>query len=273
MLYRYLLLATRHALHIYSTSTSLLVRNVPINPLQSIVDYALSSIDSNHVYVATPDGCVALWNWQDGKEVSKLYFSCPLRAIAVTLHGDPDTETIFFISSTGSEESERYHISSHSTKLNRSAKVAKVSHFYTSRFALRHLKLFQRGSVIFSASNESVAIGRLENPKASGAQSSSSHPGKAYKWKSFSFPEGLTSIDIREHVNVPPISKNKAKDTKLNPEAAYDVAIGSKGGAIFVYQDILRILQEPGSLKPRVLHWHRGAVGAAKWSLDGKALY
>jgi NET1-associated nuclear protein 1 (U3 small nucleolar RNA-associated protein 17) len=240
-----------------------------MNPHRSIGDYALSSIDSNHVYVATSDGCITLWNWQDGKEMSKLDFSCSLHAIAVTANEEPDTETIFFIHSTVSEESDLYHISSHSTKLKKSAKVAKSPNFYTSRSALRYIRIFRRGSLIFSASDDSVAIGRLENHNQPDAQS---HARKTYKWKPFSFPEGLTSIDIREHVNVPSMSKNKANGTKINTEAAYDFAIGSKGGAIFVYQDIVRILQQPGSLKPRVLHWHRGAVGAAKWSLDGMAL-
>jgi NET1-associated nuclear protein 1 (U3 small nucleolar RNA-associated protein 17) len=241
---------------------------MPVNGQQSIVDYALSSIDSNYVYVATPDGSITLWNWQDGKEVSKLDIGCSLHAIAVTANKEPGTETIFYVHSTASEESELYHISSHSTKFKKSAKIAKIPNFYTSRSALRHIKLFQRGSIVFSASDDAVVIGRLESHKNSDAQS---HTRKTYNWKPFSFPEGLTSIDIREHVNVPSTSKTKTNGSKISPEAAYDLAIGSTGGAVFVYQDVIPTLQQPGSLKPRVLHWHRGAVGAAKWSLDGMA--
>jgi NET1-associated nuclear protein 1 (U3 small nucleolar RNA-associated protein 17) len=56
-----------------------------------------------------------------------------------------------------------------------------------------------------------------------------------------------------------------------------DLVVGDVQGVIFLHNDLLAKLflqsldgKTPGiNLVPRKLHWHRQAVHAVKWSLDG----
>jgi len=75
--------------------------------------------------------------------------------------------------------------------------------------------------------------------------------------------------------------KPQQKIQALSSDQTLDVVIGGAKGMIFVYEDLLNNLvqseraskaSEPAAdLKPRILHWHRQAVGTVRWSLDGMA--
>lgn len=100
-----------------------------------------------------------------------------------------------------------------------------------------------------------------------------------YEFFSFAAPDLATTLDVKAR-GAPSLSNKAKSDTSVNTNAnqIVDVLVGGARGAIYYYHDAINRLTSVGKgkadkdgLQPRMLHWHRKAVHAVKWSRDGRS--
>jgi NET1-associated nuclear protein 1 (U3 small nucleolar RNA-associated protein 17) len=132
---------------------------------------------------------------------------------------------------------------------------------------LQFLECSHDGQVVVGALHDRIFIGSATRP----AIESSEH----LEWEFFSFdtPELVTSIDVRIASRD---SKKSAKKREAGREKVVDVIVGGARGKIFYYGDALARCRsranagsEKETVEARLFHWHRRAVHAVKWSMDG----
>lgn len=146
---------------------------------------------------------------------------------------------------------------------------------------LQMIQILAMGNVILAVYSGGLYIGEMLK------QGSTSAEDLIYTWREVSCVEPVTCFHARYRPNEPTVPAKKEKKKKKERKAskrdvtgALDVAIGGVRGTIIILRDFLAKLkaEEMGSnglpvssdlLAPRILHWHREAVGSLKWSRDG----
>lgn len=93
-----------------------------------------------------------------------------------------------------------------------------------------------------------------------------------YEFRVFESTDHLSSLDVKVSERKEEITKTKKglKPRKRLP--VVDVVVGDVKGSIFRHNDLWANLVEASSsmgIIPQKLHWHRKAVHALTWSLDG----
>ncbi|PNS13767.1 hypothetical protein CAC42_3260 [Sphaceloma murrayae] len=71
------------------------------------------------------------------------------------------------------------------------------------------------------------------------------------------------------------VRKHTTRPNQKKQNISFDLALGSRTGEIFVYENVIISASgvSSGPLPtPRILHWHRESVRAVKWSRDGNYL-
>ena len=130
---------------------------------------------------------------------------------------------------------------------------------FRSDTAIDELQIVANGRVLIASAGHRVLIGSKKGAKFSPLKNIH------YQWREFNCTDPITSM--KGHVSgafVPPAAPN------------LDLALGTRGGFIYVYRDIInsliaaKVSKEPPPVAR--LHWHRNAVGALDWSKDGNYL-
>lgn len=273
---RFLILAHRNALEIYSTSNSLLNRSIKLSSDQPrklfvhIVDYILSANDPNIVWVACSDGSIYRVDWTSGEGWQKPW-KTPSKGIHHMAVASMDLagqmRDILF---TTEEHDKEWRISAHELSTWGTKTTTQSRVIYRSSQMIQIIKAAGGGAIIMAASEERVLLGSLRSADFDTIDRIK------YEFRVFESTDFISSVDVRVSNRG---SAPGAKVSKLDRVKVVDVVVGDLKGAIFVHNDLLWNLiasekpatdvQHPINLIPRKLHWHRKAVQSVKWSLDG----
>lgn len=256
---KHVIVATKAAVQIYSTSTSLLIRSLIPDTESPITTYALSPVDPEVLFVGTYSGYIAKWNWATGQLLSS--FAGPsdlLCLVAVPAEAPEDYQDLLY-SLHRSGDKQR------SLSFLRVGKdsTTQIQLLLDRRFISQNMYLTKDGKILVLCGGQKLIFGAvhlLAKPRGE---------SRNVTFREVTLSEEVSSIDVRERV----------KSTSSKPQdPALDIAIGTRRGPILVYDDaygnlLARERQKegnvPGELIPRRLHWHREVVNSVKWSRDG----
>jgi NET1-associated nuclear protein 1 (U3 small nucleolar RNA-associated protein 17) len=204
----------------------------------------------------------------------------PIRALAVTQLYGTTHDTVFTIETEHrSEDKQSDHIVSRQFMTDKSGATVTthVPLFFLYNQDLLFLKVIDEGNAIFASSAQTMIIGNVKSELLnSDVDPDPSLFDRRYIWRELQSTEELTCLDAK--VRPRPTDHNLARSNKLNA-MMYDLVCGGVRGTIYIYEDILRKLEEREAkpsksiLVPILFKWHREAVGAVKWSLDGESLF
>jgi NET1-associated nuclear protein 1 (U3 small nucleolar RNA-associated protein 17) len=268
MLNRYILVATKQSLNIYSTTTSLLVRRLYIGG-QGIVGVKISLVHSNLAYIADKSGTVDLWNWVHGEKILSVTHNGRVHALDVVISSSPDTEMIYLLGSISGDEVSTEALSQISAFAVQNQTSTSVSKLFQSQYDLQMLQVLNGGEFITVASNSVVIIGKRIKARPGQTGDELGSAINEYRWNELGFPQGLTCFDAHVKSNTLGDVNKSNQSKKAKNSGNIDIAFGSNEGSIFLYEDIANNILKPSTLRPRKLHWHRNSVGSVKWSVDG----
>ena len=142
---------------------------------------------------------------------------------------------------------------------------------FRSSEPITHLKALDGGRAIIASAGQKLIIGNTAEPSPVALKKLS------YTWREFECSEWITSLDAWVDQEPPISNPITPRVTYPPPKIARSISVAAGGlkGSIFVYQDLLRKLERMERASnltlpaTRRLHWHRNAVGAVKWSMDG----
>lgn len=135
---------------------------------------------------------------------------------------------------------------------------------------LTFVRILDNGRIVVVTSGSRVIIGTCDRP------SPDSLKDLSYIWRDIDCPEWITCIDIQMRSYRTTVEKPKSSKNAL--QVAVDIAVGTSGGKILIYDNLLESLvrierstkaKQVDGVSSRRLHWHRSAVLALKWSMDG----
>lgn len=267
---RYLLIAHQSSVNVYATATSLLVRKLRLGHSKRISTFAFSSSDPSRLYTATQSGTIQLWDWLEGRELRSWYAQCIIHALATSKVGS-ESEPLDLVYSINHKETGPRRISAHQLGLSQDADDSDLVTLRTSREPITSFKIIENGKLIIATSGTVLTLGSIDHSGQSPLSSLS------YTWRDIECPEWISCIDVRTIEPTGDSKKNRSSDDQQIPRI--DLVLGGLKGSLHVYDDLLGQLSrsekrsEKGpvtNLTSRTKHWHRNAVLAVKWSLDGK---
>lgn len=269
LLCRLLLVAYGTSIAVYSTSTSLLVRQLRINKADSITAFAFSSTTQSHLYLSTISGIIEKWDWIEGLRLNHWRISSSIYSLVTGKQnlGNLDSDLVYTIDKKGQEP---WLLSVHRLAGGEDGAKTDVKTLLTNKQALSSVKVLENGRVIVATSGSQMIFGSSEEPTPSSLKDIS------YRWRIMECPEYIVSTDVRLR---PSEEIQKWAKGGRSMATAIDIVVGGLKGSIHVYKDLLRkILRRDhragkGStvdLTSRRLHWHRNAIQAVKWSADGE---
>jgi hypothetical protein len=210
------------------------------------------------------DGFITIWNWVSGQKLVSLPLKSTIRGLQVVVSEDFDNEQLLLLLENSNEASKQWTISFFEVLSHKEAFVPDLISLQSTSEPLQFLSVVCGRRFIFAASNTCVLVG-VQSAHSTSRGSEDSEDGRLYKWSTFDFKAEVSSFDVR----VDKQYKSKNKEKVADQPDICRLAIGSKLGSIFVYEDIINSLQQPGQLNRFELHWHRETVLSVKWSADG----
>lgn len=269
---RFLILANRTSVKVYSTANSLLVRNIDLKinsierPNVGVVAYCLSPTNENMIWVALSDGNVYHINWMTGAGVEGSWQTSTTGCVHMTVASMESAgrrRDVVFTIEPRTESGWRIA----ANELGVATSAGRT--IYTSPLRINSLKVAAEGSVIVASAENRLLLGNLRSTEYNDVSKIK------YEFRVFESTEHISSLDIRVSPRSQPIEGKKSKGLS----SVVDVVVGDVKGNIFIHNDLLAnlIRSQSGnnlgiSLVPRKLHWHRQMVHTVKWSLDGKLI-
>ncbi|KAF2097213.1 WD40 repeat-like protein, partial [Rhizodiscina lignyota] len=270
---KYILVASRNSILVYSTVDSLLYRRIDPGQDEIVSCFALSKVDPNKIFVGTTKGKIIEANWINGTTGDTFKLGSRIISIAVSKTRSAKNDIVDFVDVEEPTETQRLKIWK-ICRWNRSAAEEKPHVLLARPKSLKEIQVRDSGRVIIAPFERQLLC--LLAPTSNHAQ----EQAKEVEWYQVEAPDFIVSLDAKVPTSaVSGPSKNKATATSTVP--VVDVAIGTIRGQIYIYDDILSKLVdmdkskekkpagEASKLSPRLLHWHRGPVNTTKWSLDG----
>lgn len=266
---RYLLIAYDAAIHVYSTSTSLLVRRLVVRKLGKVTGFALSPSQPNHIYLSTNVGSIEKWNWVEGKRLGCWHNSTPIHHLATSsLSSDEaSNDLVYTVDRKGQTQ---WMLTVHRLLEGDEAPKTDLGTLMKYPSPLTSVKILMNGKIIILTCGSQLIVGYSDKPD------SSSLKDVAYVWREIECPEWISSVDVQTRPYQTTIME--ADGRNLGLDSALDVAVGTLRGPIVIYDDLLNNLvrnetssktENRRGLSSQKLHWHRTAVLALKWSKDG----
>ena len=262
-----MLLAYHTSIAVYSTSTSLLVRQLRVKKDEHISGFTFAPQNQNHLYVSTVSGLIEKWDWVEGSRLGQWKLSSSIHSLLTSSPGpkDPGKDLVYTIDR---EEGEPWLLSAHRLAGVEDAANTDVVTLLKYEETLSSFQVLEGGKIIVAAAGSNVIVGYCEAPDMPTLQDLS------YVWRVIECPEWVASIDARNRPRPEKVAEKKAGACEV-----VDVAIGGYQGSIYIYEDLLtRLIRKErfpskataGDITSRRLHWHRNSVLAVKWSLDGE---
>ncbi|KAF4624054.1 hypothetical protein G7Y89_g14122 [Cudoniella acicularis] len=271
---KFIIVASRTSLHVYSTSNSLLTRSIKpkISGTQAntrIITYCLSPTDSNIIWVACSDGSIYSIDWRSGEGADQWWgissTGCIHMAVASMESAGRRRDVVF---TTEMRKDGRWRVTANELAPPNTSIKTVARTIYTSHNQVSFLKTAKEGAVIVGAAGDKIILGRLRSTDYDTVDKIK------YEFRVFEATDSISSLDLKVS------DRSWTEDSKksiLKRIPVVDLVVGDVRGAIFVHNDLLaNIIRSqdgtlpPGiSLAPRKLHWHRQTVHTVKWSLDG----
>lgn len=237
---QYLVTGKAHQLQVLSTEDSLIYATIPAGE-STVRAFVPSRISPERIYVGlTGPDRIEVWDLEDTKgPLNSEPVSGQVMQVAVGRSTQEDEEALYVLTSTDA-----------GSIISRSGKqIIKTKTTMTD--------LCVSGSALVAIGPTTLAVGLVKDGDTS--------PGLT-EW---TISSEITAFAVRKHV---PIANHKKK--AIGSETRLSVALGTATGEVFVYENLL--VPETKSANPlpapRILHWHRDAVGSVKWSRDGNYL-
>jgi NET1-associated nuclear protein 1 (U3 small nucleolar RNA-associated protein 17) len=275
-MFRFLIVANRTTVQVYSTSNSLLTRTIKLQidaskgPNARIITYCLSPTDSDFVWVACADGTIYRINWTNGAGTDQSWTISSTGCIHMTVASmDSAGRRRDVVFTTEIRKDGGWRITANELAPPGGPIETAAKTIYTSTQRINFMKTAKGGTVIVAASGNRVLLGSLRSIEFGTIDKIK------YEFRVFESTDAISSLDIKTS------DREKApvvKGQTLKGFPIVDVVVGDVKGSIFVHNDLLQNLymsqrggqEVPGiSLIPRKLHWHRQTVYTVKWSLDG----
>ncbi|ODA76111.1 hypothetical protein RJ55_08394 [Drechmeria coniospora] len=281
---KHLILAYNTSIQIFTATDSLLVRRIPITTLDAsaprashppvtVVATRLSVENPEFVWVACSDGQIYHVQWTQSSEASPSFrtISRTAKAMVVVpsrLQGN-DGEILLV---TESEKSNRTEVVAYRSKPASTPKLKSLLVLKKPGSGLHLLATSADGQVLAGACHDRLFLG-VASPVVGDKPEL-----PQYEFFSFDAPDLITSLDMRIYKRPHSANRNgKAQSGSFaGSDTVVDIIVGGARGSIYVYRDALLRAQSIG--KPQIandgiqtqkFHWHRKAVHAVKWSLDG----
>ena len=253
----------------YSTSTSLLVRQLRIDTADSVSAFAFSSTTQGHLYLSTISGTIEKWDWAEGSRLGRWRTSSSIYSL-MTAKQNTDDPIYDLVYTIDRKTQGSWLISVHRLAGHEAGAKTDVKTLFTNQQALSSINVLERGRVIVATSGSELILGSSDEPAPSPLKDVS------YTWRVIECPEYIASMDVRVR---PSEGVQKSSKGGRSSADAIDIVIGGLKGSIYIYEDLLRKIirrdHRAGKgnsvdLTSRRLHWHRNAVQAVKWSADGE---
>ena len=266
---QHLLLAYGTFIAVFSTSSSLLLRRLQVSKSSIIRGLCLDPSNNDYLYVATLSGEISRWNWKEGQRTNMWQISSQIHALVAARQG-PVAEKSGLIYTVDRKSGGPWLLSAHRLATDGENTLTEVKTLLKFEDRLTCFMVLIGGKAIVATSGQQLIIGTSDSPvpeKLNELQ---------YVWRIVDCPEWIVSLDVRCRGSERTSRKHVSKGGMLE---AIDVAIGGLKGAIHLYEDLLQKLlrkEKAGNvanlenIASRSLHWHRNAVLAVKWSLDGE---
>lgn len=260
------------AVHVFSLSTSRLIRALETKKRQHVTSYKLSRCDPNHLYISTHSGNISKWDWSSGRrirswETSNHTFDLDIglceagdsaKDIVLTIHKHDNGQRAVSLSSPDHKSGSR--------QLDGKVVLETSS-------SIEAVQSAENGRVLVVRAGEKLLIGTTSRSYDDGFASAD------YTWREISLPVTATCFDIREHSQ--PNTSTPHRPSTGTQSSIVDVVVGESQGSLLIYNDILNTLDriedsrenetKEGLVSSR-LHWHRNAVKTVRWSTDGNFL-
>lgn len=272
--HRFLIVANRTTIHIYSSSTSHLVRSIKLKIDSTtrsnarIITYSLSPTEPTLLWVACSDGVIYRVDWTSGAGADESWTisstGCNHMTVASMESAGRRRDVVF---TTEMRKGGGWRITANELADDETEEIKTVTRtVYTSNMKISFLKTAREGSIVVAASEQRVLIGSLRSTAYDTVDKIK------YEFRVFSSSDLISSLDVRayQRPQLEDVKKNSLKKVPI-----VDVVVGDVKGSIFVHNDLLGNLVRAQDSKsmvnilPRKLHWHRNAVNTVKWSLDG----
>lgn len=267
---KFLILANIKSLQIYSTETSLLANVLPVGGKGVLTSYALSSCKANLVYVADSDGLITLWDWVNGTKIGRWEIGAPVRNMAVVTKPDSDEDLVYC-----HEGDSTQIVNVHALRTKSQAAKTELKQVLKASSTVRGIQVLLQGKYVVLSTKNSILVGKRVKPTQTAVQDFE------YIWREFTFSKRVTSFSVYHRVRE---TSGKSKKAPQDQRDVLDIAVGEGSGVVYLFEDILATFaamestsksqknntDHAESLRPKRYHWHRDAVGAVKWSLDGE---
>ncbi|KAI5361014.1 putative WD40/YVTN repeat-like-containing domain superfamily [Septoria linicola] len=243
-----LIAATVREVQLLHVDNSLISRTHAVPDGRSILAYTLSAEYPDHVEIAYDNGAKVQWNWTTGSVINGS-FPGNETTIATTIASLPDGRPeVYYIS----QAQGTYTI------------VDERRALYTTYRRLSSIKVLEGGAYIICLGTTAMVLGKR---KALGEAAD-------YIWIEMPTTVPFQCLDARLMVPFSAKGGSSAKQQKgVTPDLA--LAVGNADGQIHFYSGLSSLFAKPSEATlpmPRILHWHREAVSAVKFSRDGNYL-
>ena len=245
------------------------MRQLRIDPADSVSAFAFSSTTPGHLYLSTITGAIEKWDWTEGSRLGRWRTSSSIYSLVTAKQNrvDPSCDLVYTIDRKAQGS---WLISVHRLAGREAGAKTDVKTLFTNQQILSSINVLERGRVIVATSGSELILGSSDEPSPSPLKDVS------YTWRVIESPEHIVSMDVRIK---PSEAVQKSSKEGRSSVDAIDIVVGGLKGSIYVHEDLLQKLIRrdhragKGSsvdLTSRRLHWHRNAVQAVKWSADGE---
>ena len=206
------------------------------------------------------------WDWVQGLRLGQWRLSSSIYSLVTSSSGTRDSRTDF-VYTIDRKEGEPWLLSAHRLAEVTETKTTDVMTLLKYEDQLSTVQVLEGGKVIMAISGSHIILGYLEG------QASPALRDLSYVWRVIDCPEWVASIDARI------LRSSEGAKKKKETKDVITIAIGGLKGSIYIYDDLLTRMvhkerfpkkADVGDITSRRLHWHRNAVLAIKWSLDGE---
>ncbi|KAF2738188.1 WD40 repeat-like protein [Polyplosphaeria fusca] len=268
---KYLFQAFDTSVCIYATESSLLVNSISTGS-RFLTGIALSTSTHDHIYLATSDGIVSLWNWNDNTRIARWDIGINIHQIVARTQPGTTQDFVYC-----HEIGKRHAISVHALRTKAQASPMESKQIFKTNSTVIGIEVLLHGKVVIAACRSSIFIGKRLHSYKTELQDFE------YVWREFQVSNRITTFNAYLRL---PQSSARTADPLLEQRDNVDLAIGDDQGVIHLFEDLLSSLVRiekasksksaidaaSDGLNPKRLHWHREAVGSLKWSKDGNYL-
>ncbi|CAA9966486.1 WD domain containing protein [Pyrenophora teres f. maculata] len=270
---KYLLVADSNILRVYSTETSLLAHTLFEGDIGNVTAYSLSATSPHLVYVAYSVGQIIMWDWVTARQIGRWHVDAKVKNMAVIIKPESDED---FVYCHEADDGHSVCVRALRTKSQTSEKSerSQLKQLLKTNSVIHGIRVLLQGKYVVVATVDSITVGKRIKASRTALEEFE------YLWREFKLSKHTTTFDVylREQKET-----GNGKKGAQDQRDIIDIAVGDDTGVILLFEDILASIaaiessqkgkkdrvDSADSLRPKRLHWHREAVGAVKWSLDG----